>query len=276
MKTSGSGASGWESPLKVDARDGRSVYFIAADLSLEAVPVVAFFGPIWVYFMELVIFMMQGRWAYCLPTISETGVGEFSNRVQSRAFVLIGVCYLTSNFLIAMCRSGPGPQSVVLWASVVFAIIGVTGSVACGSLSLEFHSTAHFVVGFFGLGSLNVLMLLNSVLGASWTSRAQLTARILVMMTSSCGLFAAGCSETFVPSRKSITVSTLGEYVLVAATQTYIASFYKDLRKCRLTMFYVADLRNCRTAHATCVVDCIHGGQLLNDPTAEPSGKTES
>jgi hypothetical protein len=100
---------------------------------------------------------------------------------------------------------------------------------------------AHIVVGFFGLSSLNIFMLLNCVLGASWMSAAELIGRIFVMIAASCGLFVAGCSEFLVSPRNSITLSTFGEYVMVGATQAYIASFYRDLGKCQLTLFYVAD-----------------------------------
>jgi hypothetical protein len=232
---------GSESPLAVEAPDGSNVYFIAADVNLEAIPILAFFAPSWIYFAEVLAFVMQGRWAHYLPTISETGIEDFGNKVQSRAFASIGLVYFAGNILITLCRSGPELRSVIRQATVSFLTIGIAGMIGFGFADLQHHMIAHRVIGFFGLNSLNLFVSLSLKMMAGGMTRLQQVGRTLLSAAAWIGFFVAAYAELLFDPRICIDLSTWGEYVMIGAMQGYLASFYPEMRRCQLTIFFVED-----------------------------------
>jgi hypothetical protein len=227
--------------LTVEAPDGSNVYFIAADVNLEAIPILALFAPSWIYFAEVLAFVMQGRWAHYLPTISETGVEDFGNKVQSRTFASIALVYFAGNMLVTLCRWGPEARSAIRQATVIFLAIGIAGTIGFGFADLQHHAIAHRVIGFVGLNSLNLFVSLSFKMEAHGMTKFQQVGRFLLAAAAWIGFLVAAYAEFIFPSRICIEISTWGEYVMVAAMQGYLASFYQEFRRCQLTIFHVND-----------------------------------
>jgi hypothetical protein len=225
----------------VEAPDGSDVYFVAADVNLETIPILAWFAPSWIYFVEVLVFVMQGRWAHYLPTISETGVEEFGNKLQSRAFASIAIVYFAGNMLVTLCRSGPEARSAIRRATAVFLTIGIAGMIGFGFADLQYHAIAHRVIGFFGLHSLNLFVTLSFKMEASGMTKFQQVGRTLLAAAAWIGFFVAAYAEFMFSSRICISMSTWGEYLMIGAMQGYLASFYQEFRRSQLTIFYVED-----------------------------------
>lgn len=232
-----SGSDGPSSP-SLNCGAGKSVHFISMDLNLEMFPVFAVFGPSWFYFIEFVLYCLQGRWCHYLPTISETGIEPFDNTVQSRIFATIGVTSIFSDFLIAFLTFGYESRKSFRWVALLFLVIGMMGTVGIGFADLKNHREWHYFLTFSGFFLLNTFIALTYKMSHMGSSLFDNVSKMLLMTLSWIFLTLSVLAEQIFGRRTCITFSTCGEYGMLTCMEMWLLSYYRELSRSELVLFY--------------------------------------
>jgi hypothetical protein len=181
--------------------DGTTISFIPLNVNLEVLLILATFFALWLYFVELYVYLMQGRW-------------------------------------VSYCRQSPR-RAGHRRATVLFLLGGLLATTGIGFADLKNHLIWHRVFGFFGLNFFNFYVGLTYVTYKPNMSRAGSIYRIAVMVSAWGNFIVAAFAEFMFSTRTCITLSTYGEYGLLLSLYAYILSYYPHLRASQLTLFYV-------------------------------------
>jgi hypothetical protein len=207
---------------------------ISLDLNLEFCLVFTMFFPPWVYFCHLLIFLIHGRFAGYLPTISETGVGPFGHMFQYKCFATISLTSLYTGLAITWFVFGARPTAKRRNSVALFTVvIGSLAMLVTGCASMVDHHSPHFLSAGGGLALMVVWQCVVYQTLMPGMTVAQKVSRVCYIAAQAIGLVAIERSDHLLCHRVSITVATIAEYAVVFFLQCFYLSFFGDIRRWR-------------------------------------------
>jgi hypothetical protein len=234
--------------LNLDPRDpqiaflrcpsGADIHLISLNLNLEAFPFFTMFGPLWLYFLFLCVYLMQGRLAGYLPTISETGVESFNHSLQFRFFTWIACTSSFSDLCMALYLCTRTKNPISLFLVFFFIAFGLSGMVGIGCAEMVDHHRTHQVCAVSGTLLLIFLQFAICLILVPYTSLFLQIRRFLYVILQLLSFCLMAFSEFIFPARYSITISTSGEYVMSFFMVLFTFTFGWELREHQMVLFY--------------------------------------
>jgi hypothetical protein len=204
---------------------------ISLNVNLESFPLFTMFVPSWIYFSHLLIYLMHGRSAGYLPTISETGTEDFGERLQSRTFATISLTTMYTTLSITWTVFADAPRAVHLRkVAFLLATVGSLLMVITGLCDLVKHHFAHFTSCCAGLSMMIIweLVLYTAIFHRMSVIRKATRMAYIIIEAVSLAMIQLG--RPMFGDRECVTVSTLAEYSVLFFLQCFYLSFYNDIR----------------------------------------------
>jgi hypothetical protein len=222
----------------VEGSDGEKLHMITLTLNLQALPVFPMFGPVWIYFSHLYVYLIQGRYAGYLPTISETGVEEFGHEMQFKTFTLVDCTFAMT--CLAICFYACLCSDSRIWRALLtfFLVFGFFFNLCIGCCEMIGHRKMHQVAAFSGfVFCLSFEFTVYLMVFNFMTSFAK-SARFVFLFFQVPGFLLAGFAECMFQDRNAITWSTVGEYAFLISMFAFAMSFHADLGSMEFVLFY--------------------------------------
>jgi hypothetical protein len=212
---------------------------IAMNFGLKACPWFTMFGPPYLYFVHLFVYVLHGRFAGYLPTISETGTGEFGHPFQFRAFPAISITTVFSEVVVGMYAIYRFPDAkFARFFMALFAALNGIGMCIVGMVQLHISRMIHAASAF--LGFLFILLFQSVVYGLLFQDMSvrDKIKRLIYIVIEFLSLGVVALAEDFCDVRTCITWSTIGEYFLVEFIQGFLLSFWNELDQCQMFLSF--------------------------------------
>jgi hypothetical protein len=222
--------------ITVTLPDGNTIYAIPLNIPLPMLPVCAVIASTWGYVCYLVLYLMQGRWAEYLPTISETGVEEFGIKVQSRSFP--GFCFMCAfpDICTAMYCATFGKTTCAIKTPFILLSIGMAGMFGLSFADLKDHLWMHRVCAFIGLSFLIAFESTSCRIAIAGMSNWGKITRVATQIAAWIFFVIAAFAEGIFSVRTCITWSTWGEYACLASMDAYLLSYFNAFQACRIIL----------------------------------------
>jgi hypothetical protein len=219
---------------------------ISLNVNLESFPLFTMFAPSWIYFSHLVIYLIHGRAAGYLPTISETGTGDFGERLQSRAFPTISLTTMYTTLSITWAVFADAPRATHLRTTAfVLATIGSLLMIVTGCCDLVNHHFPHFASCGGGLSMMIIWQLVLYTTIFNTMSAIRKVTRMCYVVIEAVGLAMIQFAQPIFGDRECVTIATLAEYSVLFFLQCFYLSFYDDIRGWQPVLAVIADRPNC-------------------------------
>ena len=194
-------------------------------------PLVSFMPPM-LYLTLLLIFIMEGRWAGYLPTVSETGT-EFPNTSVMFVFftiisgsiffeMIFHSLYIFENFKTTKLCKGILLFTVIL-SSFFFCLISV--------FPCNISPIMHFTSTFVGFSGIVLFQIVTAYITYRSTSNAKNCVRIFSIIMQILSLLDVALSPKLFCERTNVTISAIGEYGIVTFLPIFFMSFYSEMSK---------------------------------------------
>jgi hypothetical protein len=224
-----------------DVSGGGKIHAISIGVNLGAFTILTVFTSAWLYFGLLYLYLLEGRYAGYLPTISETGTQRPCDIAESRAFATIcTVSFFADILVMYYAQTYSGLTSLARFSKLVMPI-GILGVLITGACDLSLHLWPHRVFAFTGLFCVSVFEF--TVLALAWNGMGPLgkTIRFGLLFIEAIAFVNAAFAELMYSPRACITISTWAEYVYVTMVTGFLSSFYGELNASSLDVFWVDD-----------------------------------
>jgi hypothetical protein len=211
-----------------------SSHQIPLTLNLEFFPVFTMFFPPWIYFCHLITYIMHGRIAGYLPTISETGTGQFGHIFQYKSFATISLTSLYTGLVITWYVFCAFPKAVKRRVTALFfVIVGSLNMLITGCASMIENHGPHFLSAGLGLAMMIVWQfILYHTIFDGMTLARRIT-RMCYILIQGIALIVIERSDYIFSHRISITIATIAEYCVLFFLQCFYISFYCDIQEWR-------------------------------------------
>ena len=184
-----------------------------------------------------IIYLIQGRFAGYLPTVSETGT-EYPNtqifaHANATTSIATGLSLVLLMIFIQLTQSTNGTQIFWMRLLAFFNFIGILGVGVSPLNEVQYQHYFFALLGFISIVIFEVVSFL--VIKDSSYSTKVFRGTLL-----SIGFFALITflfADYFCIDRYMVTLSTLGEYFLFFSIQTYLFSFRSELKTIKITLF---------------------------------------
>jgi hypothetical protein len=225
----------------LQSSNGHRLHMIAIAINLQALPIFPSLAPVWIYFLYFYIYLMQGRYAGYIPTISETGSEALGHELQYKTFVHVDSTFILTclNLFVYACAHRKSKLLRVIL--VLLMIWGFIGNVGIACFEMVWHSRLHQASAFFGLIFVMSFEAIIHVLLYNFTPGSRFALRTVFLVCQVPMFILAAFAESMLSDREAISWSTLGEYGFLLAMFSFMLSFDAELGDLKLVLFFAEE-----------------------------------
>ena len=207
---------------------------IEIQIGLDSFSVLIFLYPIIAVLICLILFIMEGRFAGYLPTVSETGTESPNAQVFSHANGMSSITTFYTQFLliifIKIYQENNEFLIFLLKILMLNTFIGVFGVGMSPLNELKYH---HYIFALLGFLSMIIFQFLTYLI---IKNQNLIRIRSILICLEFISIILFSFSNHISNNRYCITISTIGEYILLLSIQTYLLTFKSELKSLKMTL----------------------------------------
>lgn len=212
--------------------NGRVLHTLPWKVHLGAFPVFTMFGPPWMYFFCLCVYIMTGRWSGYLPTISETGTLTVGHTIESRFFASISLSTFFTDIVVSwyVFERSKTPRRIRNIAAFLY-LANTFGMIGTGVATMFDHHHWHFMCALLGLFIAIIHQVILWRACREFMTPWQKARRAFYIVGQVLGLSGIELTGRLFDLRFAVTLSTICEYTDLTMLQCFMISYWSELEE---------------------------------------------